>query len=114
MFGLDVPEAYLEKANQWYCEYRELHEHILTSKYGLDTYKKIMEEANYQRMKEAWDFHDSSWYMRGTNGYDDKGSNDYTGCIPECEYLKPCLYPQLLPLLKECEDNRQLLARSHL
>lgn len=111
LFVFDVPEAYLEKANQWYCDYRELHEHILISKYGLDTYRKMIEEADYQDMKKQIYFHDSSWYMRGTNGYDGKGCNDYTGCTPECKYFKPSLYPELLPLLKECEDNRQLLAR---
>jgi hypothetical protein len=52
--------------------------------------------------------------MRGANGYDGKGCNESTGCAPECEYFKPSLYPELLSLLKECEDNRQLLARSHL
>lgn len=112
LFVFDVPEAYLEKANQWYSDYRELHEHILISKYGLDTYKKMIEEAYYHDMKKTWYFHDSSWYMRGANGYDDKGCNDYTGCVPECDYFKPSLYPELLPLLKGCEDNRQLLARS--
>ena len=114
LFGFDVPEAYLENANQWYCDYRELHEHILISKHGLETYKKMIEEAQYQEMKKQMYFHDSSWYMREANEYDEKGCNDYTGCIPECEYFKPALYPEMLPLLKECEDNRHLLARSHL
>jgi hypothetical protein len=112
LFVFDVPEGYLEKANQWYCDYRELHEYILISKYGLETYKKMIQEADYQDMKKAWYFHDSSWYMRHANGYDGKGYNQYTGCVAECEYLKPSLYPELSPLLKECEDNRQLLARS--
>lgn len=37
LFVFDVPESYVEKANQWYCDYRELTEHILISKHGLDT-----------------------------------------------------------------------------
>jgi hypothetical protein len=56
-------------------------------------------------------FHDSSWSMRETNGYDGRGCNGHS-CIPECEYFKPSLYPRLLPLLKVCEDNRHLLGRS--
>lgn len=62
-------------------------------------------------MKETWYFHDSSWSMRETNGYDGRGCNGHS-CIPECEYFKPSLYPRLLPLLKVCEDNRHLLGRS--
>jgi hypothetical protein len=114
LFLFDVSEGYEDKANQWYCDYRELHEHILIAKYGLDTYQKMIEEVDYQENKKQWYFHDSSWYMRRANGYDGKGCNDYTGCLPECEYFKPSLYPELLPLLKECEDNRHLLGRSRL
>ena len=112
LFSFYVPKAYLEKAN--HCDYRELHEHILICKYGLDIYKKMIEEADFQDMKKAWYFHDSSWHMRGANGNDGKGCYDYTGCIPECEYFRPSLYPELLSLLKICEDNRHLLRWSRL
>ncbi|HZA64360.1 MAG TPA: hypothetical protein VE573_15905 [Nitrososphaeraceae archaeon] len=37
----------------------------------------------YEEYKEHWYFHKSSWYMRGANGYDGKGCNQYTGCIPQ-------------------------------
>ena len=45
-------------------------------------------EQRYQRHKEVWYFHDSSWSMRGleATGYDGKGCNQFTGCIPECRY----------------------------
>jgi hypothetical protein len=111
LFVFGVPEGYEDKAGEWYCDYRELHEHILIEKYGIDTYKKMIEEANYQHMKEAYYFHDSSWDMRGANGYDGKGCTGHS-CIPECEYFKPALHPELLPLLKVCKDNRELLRRS--
>ena len=47
-------------------------EYQLISKYGLDTYKKMIEEAHYQDMKKTWYFHDSSWYMRGATGMTEK------------------------------------------
>jgi hypothetical protein len=45
-------------------------------------------EERYQHKKEAWYFHESSWYMRHDNGYDGYGCN-YGVCVPECRY-----YPQ--------------------
>jgi hypothetical protein len=42
-------------------------------------------EERYQNMKEAWYFHESSWYMRHDNGYDGHGCNNGV-CIPECRY----------------------------
>jgi hypothetical protein len=101
----------MEQASQWYCDYRELHVHIPVSKYSLDTSTwKKMEEAWNQEMKKAWYFHDSSWYMRGANGYDGHGGNG-TVCVLECEYFKPCLYPELesSSLLQECDNNNRKL-----
>ena len=44
----------------------------------------------YEEYKyEHWYFHKSSWYMRGANGYDGKGCNQYTGCIPQCKFYAP-------------------------
>ena len=42
-------------------------------------------EARYQREKEQWFFHESSWYMRHDNGYDGQGCNngEYIG---ECRH----------------------------
>jgi hypothetical protein len=40
----------------------------------------------YEDHRVHWYFHDSSWYMRGVNGYDGQGCNQYTGCVPECIY----------------------------
>jgi hypothetical protein len=53
------------------------------------TQEKVLDqEQEYQRQKRRWEFHDSSWYMRGLDakGYDDKGCNQFTGCIKECPY----------------------------
>ena len=43
----------------------------------------------YEEYKEHWYFHKSSWYMRGANGYDGKGCNQYTDCIPQCKFYAP-------------------------
>jgi hypothetical protein len=42
-------------------------------------------EERYQHKKEAWYFHESSWYMRHDNGYDGQRCNNGE-CIPECRY----------------------------
>lgn len=47
--------------------------------------RQMTPEERYQKMKEAWYFHDSSWYMRHDNGYDGYGCNNGV-CIPECRY----------------------------
>lgn len=56
----------------------------------LDYYKRknleVPPEERYQKLKKAWYFHDSSWYMRHDKGYDGYGCNQFTGCIPECRY----------------------------
>jgi len=45
-------------------------------------------EVRYQREKKTWRFHESSWTARGiANGYDGKGCNGFTGCVPECRYF---------------------------
>jgi uncharacterized protein YheU (UPF0270 family) len=53
----------------------------------LDYYKrKWLEtslEERYLTLKKEWYFHESSWYMRRTNGYDGYGCNN-DECIPEC------------------------------
>lgn len=38
--------------------------------------------------KAHWYWHESSWTWRGldTTGYDGKGCNQFTGCIPECRF----------------------------
>jgi hypothetical protein len=54
-----------------------------------DIKNAIMDAAErwwYQECKEEWFFHKSSWYMRKVNGYDGKGCNPQTRCIPECPY----------------------------
>jgi len=49
--------------------------------------------------------------MRNANGYDGKGCTA-DSCIPECQYFKPCLYPELFSLSKmEIDSNGQLLKR---
>jgi hypothetical protein len=46
----------------------------------LDYYKRkkleVSPEQRYQRKKEQWYFHESSWYMSGVNGYDGYGCNN--------------------------------------
>jgi hypothetical protein len=86
---------------------------MVISKYGPDNYKKIIEEAEYQHIKKAWYFDESS-YLHQT--VDDNGKavdiikeygcghwsnkdkaegGERSWCVPECEYFKPCLYPEL-------------------
>ena len=48
--------------------------------------KMTPEEHMYQAFTKAWYFHESSYYVRGANGYDGYGCNSSTGCIPECRY----------------------------
>jgi hypothetical protein len=55
------------------------------SDYYLKMNLRISREERYQRNKEAWHFHESSWYMRHDNGYDGHGCNNGK-CIPECRY----------------------------
>ena len=50
---------------------------------------RVHPEERYQHKKEAWYFHESSWYMRRRdgieNGYDGYGCNNGK-CVPECRY----------------------------
>ena len=55
------------------------------SDYYLKMNLRMSPEERYQRKKEAWYFHESSWYMRRSNGYDGYGCNNGE-CIPECRY----------------------------
>lgn len=55
------------------------------SDYYLKMNLRMSPEERYQRKKEAWYFHESSWYMRHDNGYDGQGCNNCE-CIPECRY----------------------------
>jgi hypothetical protein len=55
------------------------------SDYYLKMNLRVHPEERYQLKKEAWYFHESSWYMRHNNGYDGRGCNDGE-CIPECRY----------------------------
>ena len=49
---------------------------------------RIPPEQRYQRKKAHWYWHESSWTWRGldTTGYDGQGCNQFTGCIPECQF----------------------------
>jgi hypothetical protein len=55
------------------------------SNYYLTMNLMMSPEDRYQQKKEAWYFHESSWYMRHDNGYDGQGCNNGE-CIPECRY----------------------------
>jgi hypothetical protein len=48
--------------------------------------RKLTPEERYQMLKEQWYFHDSSYEMRGANGYDGQGCNQH-GCISTCKYF---------------------------
>ena len=63
----------------WISDYIELLKLM-----GVDPEQEARER--YQQVKKIWDFHKSSWYRRGVNGYDGYGCNQYTGCIPECKF----------------------------
>jgi hypothetical protein len=55
----------------------------------VDYYKRkkleVPPERRYHHKKEHWYFHETSWYMRGVNGYDGYGCNNGV-CVPECRY----------------------------
>jgi hypothetical protein len=74
------PGAKADEFDAWVSDYKEL----LKLK-GIDPEQDAKER--YQDFKhENWFFHRSSWSWRGVNGYDGKGCNQYTGCIPECKF----------------------------
>ena len=54
-----------------------------------DYYKRknleVPPEQRYQKQKEHWYFHKSSWYYREEEGYDGHGCNDGV-CVPECRF----------------------------
>ena len=82
------PEA-PELHKEWVADYREL---LIRKGYreyrdfDRTCFYRQTPEERYQEMKKLWDMHKSSWYRRGVNGYDGKGCNQYTGCIPECKF----------------------------
>jgi hypothetical protein len=44
----------------------------------------------YNKIREHPTSHPSSWSHRGIKtGYDGKGCNQYTGCVPECSFYPP-------------------------
>jgi hypothetical protein len=55
----------------------------------LDYYMKknleVPPEQRYQKQKEHWYFHKSSWYYRGLERDDGYGCNNGI-CVPECRY----------------------------
>jgi hypothetical protein len=55
------------------------------SDYYLKMNLRVNPEDRYQDKKKAWYFHESSWYMRQSNGYDGQGCNNGQ-CNPECRY----------------------------
>ena len=67
-------------------------------------------EEKYQREKAHWYWHESSWTWRGldTTGYDGKGCNQFTGCIPECRF-----YPEYGRIEDEqvIEEHKKLVER---
>jgi hypothetical protein len=57
----------------------------------IDYYKKkalqVPPEKRYQAAKKHPTSHPSSWTSRGIKtGYDGKGCNQFTGCVPECRF----------------------------
>jgi hypothetical protein len=79
-----------------------------TNKFGDKTYEDVWdnitkeEEDYYRQKRREYDpaqryqdekeeplFHDSSWDVRGLDGYDGQGCNQFTGCVPGCRYYEP-------------------------
>ena len=58
----------------------------------LDYYKekwlRVSPEERYIKLKNDWYCHESSWYARKVNGYDNMGCNQFSGCVPECRYFQ--------------------------
>jgi hypothetical protein len=52
---------------------------------GDKDYDKLARQL-YEDTRGHWYFHESSWYARGLNKYDEQGCNQFTGCVPECVY----------------------------
>ena len=52
--------------------------------------KNFSSEARYQEYKSQWYFHQTSWYRRnkGKGGYDGRGCNQFSGCVPECKFYQ--------------------------
>ncbi|MFL6378667.1 MAG: hypothetical protein ACJ72R_14570 [Nitrososphaeraceae archaeon] len=53
LFAFGVPDNFEYKADRSYNDYRDLHEYVLISKYGPDTFRKMMQEQSYQEEKKA-------------------------------------------------------------
>jgi hypothetical protein len=54
--------------------------------YYLKALLRVSPEQRYQAIRKKPWFHEGSWDMRGVNGYDGKGCNQFTGCVPECRF----------------------------
>jgi hypothetical protein len=62
-------------------------------------------EDRYQHKKEAWYFHESSWYMRGIkSGFDGQGCCDGI-CVPECRFYPEYGRIEDEEVLKWCENK---------
>jgi hypothetical protein len=118
-FPFGVPEQWTDKANQWNIDYLELHDHLLRTKYdnNLELLSKIFEESDFQRDKQRWSMHELS-YLKQTKvdgeykdvitdygcGHQSIEKHNGGWCVPECEYDKPCLHPDVY-LTSEAEIN---------
>ena len=45
-------------------------------------------EERYIKFKRDWYCHESNWYARKLNGYDNIGFNQFSGCVQECRYFQ--------------------------
>jgi|GEM_PF-4219436 len=82
-FPLGVPDRFREMACLFWDDYTEYLEESDNANYRWYN----SEERQYQLVRRDWTKHESSWYFRKLNRYDNQGCNQVTGCIPECPYF---------------------------
>jgi hypothetical protein len=95
-FGVD--EEYDSVVTDWWMQYVELHQQILIWRYGQENFQKMLNEQEWQREKEAWDFHKSNM----GHGNDYYGGCTSLQCVPTCEfYGKSTQNPEALQFLQQ-------------
>jgi hypothetical protein len=95
-FGVD--EEYDSVVTEWWMQYMELHQQILIWRYGQENFQKMLNEQEWQREKEAWDFHESNM----GHGNDYYGGCTSLQCVPTCEfYGKSTQNPEALQFLQQ-------------
>jgi hypothetical protein len=77
-------------------------------KWELESALRVPPEVRYQKRKEHWNGHESSWTTRGiNNGYDGYGCNQFTGCIPSCRFYAETGRIEDNEVIKEHEEENK-------